>query len=116
MFRGAVDGRYICVGGSTPLRSAKLEIIMTKYQQELFDKSLPEGDKPYIIERRYIGPQHPGMPFYEELRKWFSRLQFKTEENRDEAFSIILDKQQAGIFNPDRWEYRIAPFPKLKMP
>ena len=66
------------------------------------------GKKPFIIERRYIGPKKLYLTeMYENFREWHTDRRYATERAREEAFRALTQRQGKSHRIYDQWEYRI---------
>jgi hypothetical protein len=69
------------------------------------------GKKPFVIEKRYIGPDRwkTGVfaELYEEMRKWHIDRRYKKENQRDKALATLRHKAANSHTVDSWWEYRI---------
>lgn len=100
---------------------------MSKNWEELRDKGPPveepqhrhqrkrSGKKPFVIEQRYVGPEHEDgwfKRFYADQRVWRVYRRYKTAKQRDQAFVSVERKKKNHGANRyggwyRRWEYRV---------
>lgn len=93
---------------------------MTKHWEELRDKGPPTsepeyphkkvqgGKKSFVIERRYFGPERRYFYWLEKQREWHVYRRYKTEKQRDQAYTNIAHKIKINRLVWKGWEFRIG--------
>jgi hypothetical protein len=71
------------------------------------------GKKPFVIEKRYIGPDRfIGIDvlaeLYTQMRKWHIDRRYKTAKQRDIALAALRHKAAHSHTVDSWWEYRIG--------